>query len=406
MRNLAVVFALGAALTLGACDDASLMPPDEPEEGAMFQRYVSLGASVTAGFESGGINDSTQAHSWPALLADAMGTEFNQPLLASPGCPPPFTNILEGTRVGGGDAGSCGLRAQPISTELHNLAVPGAEVGDLLDNLGPDSDANPLTQLILGGRTQIEAAADADPTFVSVFAGANDILGVAQSGDPSPATPIQEFTSEYQTLVSEVAALNPEGAVLAGIPNIFAVDLASGAVPFPFLSLGAAYAAAEGQPGWPPTFDVADNCAPQSGFPDGEPGEAALIPFSYGFGQLFAAAEQGQAVQLDCVNDPEVLTTTEWGQASATVQAYNAVIQQAADAQGWAYADMTQVITDVRDAGLIPPFPNLAAAPDIFGPIFSQDGIHVAAPGQAEFAAGIAEAVDATYGTTLADGGG
>ncbi|MFW6200173.1 MAG: SGNH/GDSL hydrolase family protein [Gemmatimonadota bacterium] len=405
--TLATGLAVGIVTMLGlsACDDAALVPPEEPEAGAIFQRYVALGASITAGFESGGINDSTQAHSWPALLADAMGTEFNQPLLAAPGCPPPFTNILEGTRVGGGDGESCGLRAQPIPTDLHNLAVPGAEVGDMLDNLGPDSEANALTQLILGGRTQVEAAADADPTFLSVFAGGNDILIVARSGDPASATPIQEFTSDYETLASEVAALNPEGVVLVGVPDIFAVDLATGRVPFPFLSLGAAYAAAEGQPGWPATFDVADNCAPEAEFPDGEPGEASLVPFSYGFGELFAAAEQGQAVQLDCLNDSEVLTTTEWGQASATVAAYNGVIQQVADAQDWAYADLTPVLTALRDQGVVPPFPDLDAAPDIFGPMFSQDGIHVALPGQTELAAGVAEAIDDTYGTTVAGDG-
>ena len=400
-----IAVGLVTVLGLSACDDAALMPPEEPEAGAMFQRYVALGASITAGFESGGINDSTQAHSWPALLADAMGTEFNQPLLARPGCPPPFTDILGGTRVGGGDADSCGLRAQPIPTDLHNLAVPGAEVSDVLNNLGPDSEANALTQLILGGRTQIEAAGDANPTFVSVFAGGNDILDVARTGDLEAATPLQEFTADYQTLASEIAALDPEGAVLVGVPNIFAVDPATGAVPFPFLSLGAAYAAAEQEPGWPATFDVADNCAPEGDFPDGEPGEASLVPFSYGFGVLFAAAQQGQAVQLDCLNDPEVLTTTEWGQAAATIAAYNAVIQQAADARGWAYADLTPVLTGLRDQGLIPPFPNLAAAPDIFGPIFSQDGVHPTEAGQAELATGVAQAIDATYGTTVAGGG-
>ncbi len=395
---------LVAMLGLSACDDASLMPPETPDEGAMFQTYVALGASITAGFESGGINDSTQAHSWPALLADAMGTELEQPLLARPGCPAPFTDILSGARVGGGDAESCALRAEPIPTVLHNLAVPGAEVSDLLDNLGPDSNANALTQLLLGGRTQVEAAEDAEPTFVSVFAGGNDILGVAREGSPAPATSVEDFASEYQTLVDEVASLSPEGAVLVGVPDIFAVDPATGAVPFPFLSLGAAYAQAESQPGsgWPANFEVAENCAPESQFPDGEPGEASLVPFSYGFGVLFAAAQEGQIVELDCLRDPEVLTVTEWQQAAGMIQAYNTVVQQQAQAQGWAYTDLTPVLTGLRDQGLIPPFPNLAAAPDLFGPIYSRDGIHPTAAGQAAFAAAVAEAIDDTYGTTVA----
>jgi len=37
--------------------------------GAMFQRYVAMGNSITAGFQSGGINDSTQRRSYAVLVA-------------------------------------------------------------------------------------------------------------------------------------------------------------------------------------------------------------------------------------------------------------------------------------------------------------------------------------------------
>ena len=52
----------------------------------MFQRYASLGNSITAGFQSGGISDSTQLRSYAQLLAKAMGTSFNYPRLNGRGC--------------------------------------------------------------------------------------------------------------------------------------------------------------------------------------------------------------------------------------------------------------------------------------------------------------------------------
>src|SRR2546422_7431149 len=53
------------SLLAAAChQDKLLTPPIPPYAGGeMFVRYVSLGNSLTAGFQSGGINDSTQRRS-------------------------------------------------------------------------------------------------------------------------------------------------------------------------------------------------------------------------------------------------------------------------------------------------------------------------------------------------------
>ena len=122
---LAAVLPLAAA---GCTDeDASLMPA-APEGGEIFERYVALGGSITAGVQSGGINDSTQSESYPRLLADAMGTRFNLPLLRSPGCPPPYTDILAGQRLAGGTDQTCALRERPrwVITEEQERALLSA----------------------------------------------------------------------------------------------------------------------------------------------------------------------------------------------------------------------------------------------------------------------------------------
>src|SRR5512143_4305021 len=133
-RLLAASLALALPLAAGCASDESLKPsppPPVPTGGAMFQTYVSMGNSITAGFQSAGINDSTQKRSYAVLLAAAMGTQFQYPSLLGRGCPPPFANNVTQARVGGGTSTTCDLKAASAS-QANNLAVPGARAEELL----------------------------------------------------------------------------------------------------------------------------------------------------------------------------------------------------------------------------------------------------------------------------------
>jgi hypothetical protein len=72
---------LGAAVAIAGCGDADgkLFLPVNPPGGALFSSYVALGNSITAGVQSGGINDSTQRQSYEYLLAQQAGTRFAYP---------------------------------------------------------------------------------------------------------------------------------------------------------------------------------------------------------------------------------------------------------------------------------------------------------------------------------------
>src|SRR5688500_3076558 len=119
--------ALAATVLLGACvgDGDELFAPvtTTPNGGTLFLRYVAMGNSITAGFQSGGINDSTQQRAYPVLLAQRAGTpSFEIPRIAMPGCPRPFLAPLGATgRVGTED--SCTRINNPRI--VHNVAVPG-----------------------------------------------------------------------------------------------------------------------------------------------------------------------------------------------------------------------------------------------------------------------------------------
>src|SRR5690242_18537380 len=183
-----ISLAAGLVLATVGCTNEDVFPLAVPQYagGAMFQRYVAMGASLTAGFQSGGINDSTQQQSYVALVAGKMGSPFYYPSLTKPGCPPPIDSVFTATgvphRLGGGTATTCFFRSPNIPPFLTNVAVPGAEALDLLQNgPGAGTNSNALTLLMLGGRTQVQAMMDAHPTFVSVWAGNNDVLGAATS---------------------------------------------------------------------------------------------------------------------------------------------------------------------------------------------------------------------------------
>ncbi len=363
----------------GCFNDESLLPPEPTNE--LFKRYVAIGNSITAGYQSGGINATLQRQSYPNLLARAMNTPFNLPLLRDPGCPPPFTNILTGEREAPED---CALRETPPPRFINNVAVPGAKVVDVLTNFDENGGANALTQFILGGFTQLQLAARVHPTFVTVWIGNNDVLGAALAGTTALVTPEDDFRAKYTAMLDSLVDMGVQGGLLIGVANVtFA----------PHFSPGIAYAQVKQMGALPPTFDVAANCATT--------GATSLIPFSYAFGELLATALQGQSVTLDCMNDPRVLTPSEVASIVQTTQAFNTFIQQKANDLGWAYLDPNVLLQQLKDQGAIPPFPNLANPSELFGPYLSLDGLHPSTAAHRLIAQAAAEAIDARYGTNL-----
>ena len=384
---------LAGSLLLSGCSDESLVATEATSD--TFARYVALGNSITAGFQSNGIVDSTQSDAYAALLAGQMNTRFEIPRLREPGCPPPAENIFLSAldAVGNSSAPPCGLRASPTPTVLNNVAVPNAKVIDALRNDAPASSPNELTTFILGGRTQVEAAQQLNPTFASVWLGNNDALGAALSGDTGALTDASTFDSQITRVVDSLVDAGADRGVLVSVANPTLI---------PHLSPGQAYKAAEQQinqlgqtvAGQNPDFSwggyaVAASCA--SG-----PGAQTRVPFTYGFRTLFFQALEGQSVQLDCAPSsapPSLLTPSEQSTIVSRVQSYNATLSSLAQEKGWAYVDVNPVLqalyqaTDDEGTDLVPKFPNPptslqngASNPPTFGQYFSEDGVHPSSP--------------------------
>jgi phospholipase/lecithinase/hemolysin len=381
----------------------------------LFQRYVALGNSITAGFQSAGINDSTQRRSYAQLLAKAMGTSFVYPSLNGRGCPPPFTNNVTQSRVGGGTGSTCDLRIPQSPTGiLNSLAVPGARVTELLSNFGvPFSSSNALTTFFLGGRTQIERMQEAHPTFVTVWIGNNDVLGALTSstnpGDPTLITPLALFTAQYDSVLDAIEATGAKAA-LVSVADVTVIPYASRAAIWYCVKNGGC------PPPLPPqdpllasipTFSVNANCAP---VPPAGGGLAILVPWTIGLTKV-STALAGTPSSIDCSVDNEVVTTSELVGLGTAVAQFNAHIQAEAASRGMAYIDVNPALTALVGTGVIPSFPIVwttlrpppASPVDsiTFGSMFTLDGVHPSATAHRLVADSVASGINQQFGTAL-----
>jgi len=392
--------ALGLLLGALACQDDTLLRPSTltPID-PMFARYVSMGNSITAGFQSAGINDSTQVLAYGNLLAKQMQTPYFQPLLNRPGCPPPIVNVFLRTVVGPplNPALPCALRKQqPVPPPfLNDVAVPGAGVEDILSNLSPGS--NTLTTIILGGLSQTGAMLRANPTFVSVWIGNNDVLGpatdTANAGNPAELLDPTAFAASYDSILDAIGRTPASGkGILLGVNDV---------VTIPYFSYGSVYLGAKLAGALPANFIVSPDCAPQA---LGGVGDTTLVPFRYGFG-LIAAAAAGP-VTLDCLDDHNI-TPSELANLHAIVVAYNTHIAAQATSKGYAFIDPNPLILAVKaDTAQFAVFPHanpadpkFTTAP--FGSAFSRDGVHPSTASHKLIANTLIQTINAKYGTTL-----
>jgi lysophospholipase L1-like esterase len=406
MSRLFTISRLAMLATLAAtasCNtDKNVLGPASPAGGDLFKSYVALGNSITAGFQSGGINDSTQRQSYARLLAGAMGTQYHYASLAFPGCPSPIANAVTQARVIPNPP-PCALRsASSITDVLNNVAVPGATSYDPVAVAGTGS-SSALTTFILGGLSQVQRALKARPTFASVWIGNNDVLAAGGSGIlvPTPAlgqlgilSTQTQFQANYDALIKQLTDSAPgiKGVLIGvvqvgGIPLLSSGDTISKASAANRATMNAIAGTA---------VTVSPNCV----------GSTALVNVP----SLLGSIRAGQHPPLiSCVkNSPAapvgdifVLDDAEQQQLGGVIAGYNAYIAAKATAIGFAYVDPNPILGAQRATNAIPRFPDFTKPTAAFGSLISLDGVHPAAAGHLLIANAIISAINAKYGTTL-----
>jgi lysophospholipase L1-like esterase len=403
LTTLTRVAAVSAVVALAACSsDKKLLGPTTPMGGEIFKSYVALGNSITAGYQSGGINDATQRQSYAFLLAGRMGTQYHYASLANPGCPAPIINFNTQARPAG--APPCALRVPSSITDiLNNVAVPGASSYDPTAIAGTPF-SNALTTFILGGKTQVARALDAKPTFVSIGIVGNDYLSFAVQDGRTAAlagiTPVATFSANYDATIA---------ALLAGAPDVKGVIMAN-VLPtnVPILFAAAAMSNATFKAGFDAQAGTTTTLDPSC--VAGGAGATSLIN-TFLAHQIRAGAHPpivacvpgGASGALPApIGDILILDPAEQVTINTIVSGYNTYLQNKANAIGFAFYDLNPLLITLKAAGtLIRATPNYASSTAPFGSGMSLDGVHPALPVHREIANALIAVINAKYGTTL-----
>lgn len=387
LRHLAVGALLAGAMA--GCEHTELVSlPRTPVNRTLFLSYVALGNSITAGFQSGGILDTTQAESYAAIIAHQAGTRYAYAALRPPGCPPPIVNFQTGAHLGGPGAPPCALRdPSSVTFALNNVAVPGAAAIDPTVSTSPNSNA--LTTFILGGKTQVQRALDANPTFVSIWIGNNDVLPAALTGLAlAGITPLDSFSTRYDAMMHQLTSARPAlKGILIGVIDVTAIPSL-----FPVQDLIS-------DPTYKAEFNAAVTGDPATDVPVAADcnGSFALVSL-----EIIAALQQHAIAGVGCATgDPFTLDTLKQALISGSVAAYNAHISDAATAAGFAYLDVNPVLRTLKTEGRIFARPDFTSATNPFGAFFTLDGVHPSALAHQYIANVVLEAINAKYGVAI-----
>jgi lysophospholipase L1-like esterase len=435
MKKILKTFAFiaGVVLILSACDEYNELtaPPPVDSGNADFSRFVTIGNSLTANYQSSSLYQSVQKYSYGKLIADVMAVSFEQPLVADPGTGgrleieslSPFT-LFTNPNVG-----------VPLNIShpapYNNLGVPGAFLFDVL-NATNSTDCftalfagveNPMFDLILrnsalGIGSQFLQAQALNPTFVTLWIGNNDVLGFATSGGTAPAEPTDVstiFAPLYTATGDAIASLGAD-VVVGNIPDVSTIPFFTTVGPQMYLA---------GVPGL--VYQQHDEFGPGSGQIDGNGLLTGVVLITLrGSSYAGLIGQPTGQFYIDNEIDPEplgiditqpfgihplnpwpnslILDPGEIATATEAIDAYNAVIVGTATTNGFGLVDFNTIFKTIRQndftGGTII---NGISFKTTFveGGLFSLDGVHPTSQGQAIIANEFIKVVNSNFSANL-----
>lgn len=399
---------LAAVLLFAASCKPEIETPAGTTAGqANFNKYISVGNSLTAGFADGGLYLEGQKVAYPNLLAAQMSTvgggAFTSPfftdaqangsgylnLSALVNGTPTLTNVT--TNLAYRDA----THLAKYSGEVQNLGIPGMRVD--LAFAAPYSAANMymerlLTDAQVGTTTYFQFIQGRNHTFFSLWLGNNDALGWATNGGvTTDATNVltdkATFSMLYSNLVNALTAGGQKG-VVGTIPDVTAVPY------FNTVTVPALLAAAKAiNPA-----AVAVFIQTGTGVRAATSEDLIRLPFQsaglFGTGTIPYGLDPRNPIANNWVLDKdEVIRVKDY------VNSYNSTIKSLANSKGLAVADTYTFLNTVK-TGIAVQGININAA-FIQGGAFSLDGVHLTPRGNAVIANVFIDAINSTYGSAI-----
>jgi len=425
--NTKYIIILSAIATVGfsSCLKSEFDARERTEGDANFKHYVSVGNSLTQGYQDGGLHneENQQDYSYPALIAQQMKivnsdmAPFLQPTTIGEGSGhrklildtegelgvtsvdadnswPTWGDEAQGTKYSNLGIAGIQLRqcyARTNNEYLMNHAILGGLSllgGDPLNPYGAylDFGAEPgFTGPASGTKTYVDLVSESNATFFTCWMGNNDVLGWSLAGgdegvvnvpiigniEMTPLTPVDEFTTKYEALL---LAFHNQGAkgVCATLPDVSAIPM--------FTTVNAAYRE-----------------APEIWITDGGTGNvrkqtAEDMVLLYALTDLDAG--HGLSAS-DPLADSVVLDKFEVAEVQTRIGELNNVIYSLANKYGYGVADMFEYLNSF-ESGFSENGVDLSAK-FIEGGVFSLDGVHPNPKGYAIIANKFIEAINFKY---------
>ena len=441
------------ALLVGAfvsgCTDSAPSGPTPGLGSLSVKKYVSIGNSLTAGYQSNGLYASAQIYSYPNMIAQqlvksgAVLDTFQQPLYSDPGIPDPATGkaqryeIISFANPNSPVIGPKGLTpGAPTNSALprpyDNLGIPGIVTAHFLDTTNNVGNVpNGLVPLVLRygagspfpksiyKHVQALAANPATtPDIVTFWLGNNDVLGFATSGGAKPTAPTGSATFAFlykQALDSLRKTLPNAKIIVATIPDVKAVPFFTTLGPKIAAAIGGAYFKYQKHGGvgalsvdsttfkeaTPPLITLKGSA--YVGF-IGRPSFQVWRDLGVTYAQLQPAGLDSTApFGLSNKNpwpDAYVLDPPEQGTAGQAATDFNSSIQAAATADNAMVFDSYGFFNSVKANGY-----SIAGevytADYISGGLFSLDGVHPSSRGYAIIANQFISVMNSKYGTSI-----
>lgn len=442
------VAALSLAVLAGCTDSA----PSGPAAGlgnVTVKKYVAIGNSLTAGYQSNGLYQSAQIYSYPNLIAQqliAAGAQlgtFEQPLYSDPGTPDPVTlkaaryeliSLASATPV----IGPRGLApGAPINSALNrpydNLGIPGIVIASFMDStniakaaLAPLvlRDAAGFPKSIYGHVALLASKAETKPDLVTFWLGNNDVLGFATSGgfSPSAPTPAGAFTALYTQALTALRTLLPAAKIaVATIPDVRSIPFFTTMGPKMAAGIAGAKLSAPTLPGL--FYQKHGESGVASGITSLNAANDVMItltgsPYATLLGRptgqwykdkkypgLPPGIDTTKPFGFDPRNpwpDALVLDLDEQTTAGTAVASFNATIQAVALSQNAAVVDINAFFTSIKANGITVPGERFTTD-YVTGGLFSLDGVHPSSKGAAIVANEFIRVMNAKWGMNIAD---
>lgn len=442
LRFNSLTLFLLSAVTLWGCMDSAPEGPSADLGSATVSKYVSVGNSLTAGYQSGSLYASAQVNSFPNLIATQLKIagasigEFQQPIFSNPGTAGrmELTSLVGPVIVVNPNSGT--PTNITLTRPYDNLGIPGAVLYDFLDTTDFASKStqrkNPLFSAILRnsafGKSIFSQMQALNPDLVTFWLGNNDVLGFATSGGTSVSpfsgqatpTPSATFAALYtQSMDALRAALPNAKLVVANIPDVKSIPFFTTVGPkmaasiptlyylryqkhgnsslafdstklteanAPLITLKAStYAALLGQPTGKWYRDIAAS--------EGVP-VSTVIGAGIDTTQPFGFHPQNP------FPDALVLDAGEQATAAQAIADFNTTIAAQAAAKGAALVDINGFFNNVKLNGFIVGGETYTTS-YISGGLFSLDGVHPSSKGAGIVANEFIKAINSKFGTHI-----